>query len=64
VLDRSKETDGASRRPLRRAVRGDQLGMTSFQMAELTNEGVVLGIRNLGSRLGIVEPVVTPDFLP
>ena len=47
--------------PLRRAVRRDERGEPRFQGAELPDERIIFGIRDLRARLLVVEPVVMPD---
>ena len=59
--------DGLERRccrpgdPLRRAVRRDERGEAGFQRAQLPDERVILGIRDLRARALVVEPVVMPN---
>ena len=63
VLDRLKGLDRRPRHPLGRAVGGDQVGELRLQGLELPHERVVLRVRDLGTRLDVVEVVVVVNAL-
>ena len=56
--------NGRPAHALRRRVRRDEPGMLSLERFQLAHEGVVLGVRDLGPGLRVVEAVVPPDLVP
>jgi hypothetical protein len=63
MLDRAERVDGLSGHALGRAVGCYEVGKGRFELAELPHEGVVLGVGDLRSRLGVVEIIVMVDGL-
>src|SRR5262245_10937188 len=63
MLDRLEEVGRRPRDALGGAVAGDEIGPLRLQAAELAHERVVLGVRDLGPRLDVVEIVVVVNLL-
>ena len=63
MLDGLEGVDGRPRHPLGGAVRGDQVGELGLERLELPHERVVLRVRDLGTRLHVVEIVVVVNAL-
>ena len=64
VLDGTERIDGLAGHALRRAVGGDEVGECALEIPQLAHERVVLGVRDLGSRLGVIQVIVVVDLLP
>src|SRR3989442_2231439 len=63
MLDRLEDVGRRSAHALGGAVGGDEVWKARLELAELAHEGVVLGVRDLGPRLDIIQIVVVMDLL-
>ena len=63
MLERLEALDRLVADALRGAVGRDQLGMLGFELFQLLDEPVVIGIGDLRGRLDVVFPVVAADFV-
>jgi hypothetical protein len=61
VLDGSEGLGHVPAHRLGRAIGGDELGVGLLELAELAQEAVVLGVRDLGAILDVIEIVVPVD---
>ena len=63
VLDRLEDIGRRPADALGGAVRGDEVGKARLELPELAHESVVLGVRDLGPCLDVVQIVVVVDLL-
>jgi hypothetical protein len=63
VLDGLEQIGRRPAHALGRAVGRDEVGEARLQLAELANERVVFGVRDLGPRLDVIQILVMVDLL-